>query len=128
MAYMQLNFNNRKKKTKNPPQNMTDSVFYLKNSKLAHREHSLDRRDGLFGCLFGYDHLGSLVEQAVVHFLERVHPHILAFVARTANSFCHFRRNGNELFIRAGTLHLEEDTRFGSDDKAFGGRFNCVLE
>lgn len=107
---------------------MTDSVLYLKNSKLAHRKHALDRRDGLFRCLFWYNHLGRFVEQAVVHFLERVHPHILALVARTANSFCHFRRNGNELFIRAGTLHLEEDTRFGSDDKAFGWRFNRVLE
>ena len=107
---------------------MTDSVFYLKNSKLTHCEHALDRRDGLFGCLFWYDHLGRFVEKTVVHFLEGVHTHILAFVARTTDPFGHFGRNGYELFIRAGTLHLEEDTRFGRDDESFGGRCDSVLE
>ena len=95
---------------------------------LTHLQHSLDRRDGFFGCLFFYVHLRFLVTQACIHFLQRVHAHILTFVAAASYAFSHLRRNRNKLLIRTCTLHLKENSAFCGYYKAFGGRFDSVLK
>ena len=86
----------------------------------AHFEHSSYSRDGFFGCLFFYLHLGTFIQETVIYFLKRIHPHILAFITAASYTLRHFRWNRNKLFIRTSTLHLKQNTAFRSDYKAFG--------
>ena len=95
---------------------------------LTHLQHSLDRRDGLFGCLFFYLHLRLLIPQARIHFLKCIHPHILAFITRATYALCNLRRNRDKLLIRACTLHLIQNSAFCGNYKAFGGLLDGVLE
>ena len=94
----------------------------------AHREHSLDRGDGFFSCLFFYLHLRRFIHQTVIHLFQGVHPHILALVTTATNAFGHLRRNGYKLLIRTCLLHLVKYTALRSNYKALGRRMDGMLE
>ena len=96
---------------------------------LTQAEHALNGLHGLAAHFLGHIDHRPLVLQRIIDFLERVHLHIIAFVAVATNRpFADFGRNGIERLAFTLPLYLVQDACFGGNDELLVLAFYAVLQ
>ena len=88
-------------------------------------EHTLDGLDGGSGDVGADVHLGPLVTQTVIYFLEGDEAHEVAFVAAAGAVV---GRHGDEGFAGGAALHLVQDAALGDDEEGVGLALDGILQ